>query len=186
MIDPSAPVVVADRARLLIEVVHSCPPPGSDVMSCCGRTPFEVPRYHRMTLDPDLVTCPLHPIVTHSEALKPGTRITLAEPCETCRGGGEVPVIEYGTSAITGMDQCMHCRAGEVPVGSATVAESLPLEDTDQRSGKYPVVLICPSGIFRSDRNSSQPDYNITDVIVGEVAPGRFALTLEHTETEGQ
>lgn len=47
-------VTVAVTAR---EVTHACPPTGSGVMPCCERTPFEVPRWHRMTLDPDLVTC---------------------------------------------------------------------------------------------------------------------------------
>ena len=39
------------------EVTHQCPPTGSGVMPCCGRAPLEVPRRHRMTLDPALVTC---------------------------------------------------------------------------------------------------------------------------------
>jgi hypothetical protein len=38
-------------------VTHACPPDGSGVMPCCGRTPFEVSRRDRMTLDQDLVTC---------------------------------------------------------------------------------------------------------------------------------
>lgn len=37
--------------------VHACPPDGSGIMPCCGRTPFEVPRTDRMTSDPALVTC---------------------------------------------------------------------------------------------------------------------------------
>lgn len=39
------------------EVVHWCPPRGSGLMQCCERTPFEVPRTDRMTLDEELVTC---------------------------------------------------------------------------------------------------------------------------------
>ena len=39
------------------EVTHLCPPEGSGVMPCCGRTPLEVPTYHRLTLDPALATC---------------------------------------------------------------------------------------------------------------------------------
>lgn len=39
------------------EVVHRCPPMGSGVTPCCGRTPFELPRFDRITLDPKLVTC---------------------------------------------------------------------------------------------------------------------------------
>lgn len=40
-----------------VEVVHKCPPGDSGEMPCCGRTPFEVPQYHRMTIDADEVTC---------------------------------------------------------------------------------------------------------------------------------
>lgn len=39
------------------ETVHACPPEGSGVMPCCGRTPFEAPRIHRISSDPDAVTC---------------------------------------------------------------------------------------------------------------------------------
>ena len=52
-----------DRARARwnpqghLEVVHRCPPIGSGEMPCCGRTPIEVPQWHRLTLDPALVTC---------------------------------------------------------------------------------------------------------------------------------
>jgi hypothetical protein len=38
-------------------VTHRCPPEGSGLMPCCGRTPFEVSRCDRITLDPALVTC---------------------------------------------------------------------------------------------------------------------------------
>jgi len=38
-------------------IVHACPPDGLGLMPCCGRTPFEVPRTDRLTLDPALVTC---------------------------------------------------------------------------------------------------------------------------------
>jgi hypothetical protein len=30
---------------------------GEWMLPCCSRTPFEVPRYNRMTLHPELVTC---------------------------------------------------------------------------------------------------------------------------------
>ena len=46
------------------EVTHQCPPKRSGVMPCCGRTPFEVPRTDRMTVDLSLVTCqPCNPLV---------------------------------------------------------------------------------------------------------------------------
>lgn len=38
------------------ETVHQCPPDGSGIMPCCGRTPFEVSA-DRMADDPALVTC---------------------------------------------------------------------------------------------------------------------------------
>jgi hypothetical protein len=41
------------------EVIHQCPPDGSGLMPCCGRTPFEVPQSNRITLDPTMVTCAL-------------------------------------------------------------------------------------------------------------------------------
>lgn len=37
-------------------IVHRCPPSGSSVMPCCGRTPFEATG-DRMTVDPAHVTC---------------------------------------------------------------------------------------------------------------------------------
>jgi len=39
------------------EVIHECPPGDSGLMPCCGRTPFEVPGYHRMTVAREVVTC---------------------------------------------------------------------------------------------------------------------------------
>lgn len=39
------------------EIIHACPPDGQAVTPCCGHAPFEIPRWHRMTLDPALVTC---------------------------------------------------------------------------------------------------------------------------------
>lgn len=45
-----------DKPKGAVEVVHRCPPKGSAFMPCCGRTPFEVPRWHRMTIR-NKVTC---------------------------------------------------------------------------------------------------------------------------------
>ena len=40
--------------------VHACPPDGSGVTPCCGRTPFELPRTDRMTTDPaEATTAPV-------------------------------------------------------------------------------------------------------------------------------
>lgn len=38
-------------------VIHALPPEGSNIMPCCGKTPFIVPRTDRIALD-DHVTCP--------------------------------------------------------------------------------------------------------------------------------
>lgn len=39
------------------EITHQCPPDGSGIMPCCGRTPFEVARTDRMTLEATRVDC---------------------------------------------------------------------------------------------------------------------------------
>jgi hypothetical protein len=39
------------------ETTHLCPPGDSALMPCCNRSPFEVPRTDRMTVDRSLVTC---------------------------------------------------------------------------------------------------------------------------------
>lgn len=38
-------------------VVHACPPQGSGLMPCCGRTPLEAPIEDRITEYGPLVTC---------------------------------------------------------------------------------------------------------------------------------
>ncbi|MFJ4682015.1 hypothetical protein [Streptomyces sp. NPDC088789] len=40
------------------EIVHGCPPDGSDLTPCCGKSPVELPRYDRMTINTAAVTCP--------------------------------------------------------------------------------------------------------------------------------
>jgi hypothetical protein len=56
--DNCEPAESAVRAQLAgTEITHQCPPGDGGLMPCCGLTPFEVPRYHRMTEDPALVTC---------------------------------------------------------------------------------------------------------------------------------
>lgn len=39
------------------EIVHGCPPDGSGLTPCCGRTPFELPRTDRISSE-EPVTCP--------------------------------------------------------------------------------------------------------------------------------
>lgn len=39
------------------EIIHACPPKGATVTPCCGKTPFELPRDHRMSADTAPVTC---------------------------------------------------------------------------------------------------------------------------------
>lgn len=50
--------------------VHACPPSGSGLMPCCRRTPFEVARTDRMTLDPSEVTCSADPSAGHESGSK--------------------------------------------------------------------------------------------------------------------
>lgn len=46
--------MVDEQGRVL---VHACPPEGSGLTPCCGRTPFELPRDERLTQYGPLVTC---------------------------------------------------------------------------------------------------------------------------------
>lgn len=39
------------------EVVHAAPPNNLSLMPCCGLSPFDVPRWHCMTIVDALVTC---------------------------------------------------------------------------------------------------------------------------------
>jgi len=40
-----------------IEIIHRCPASGEYLMPCCGQAPLEVPRWHPLTRDPEMVTC---------------------------------------------------------------------------------------------------------------------------------
>lgn len=44
-----ADMLDAYAAFLEAQPAHQCPPDGSAVTPCCGRTPFELPRTDRMT-----------------------------------------------------------------------------------------------------------------------------------------
>lgn len=46
----------ASRGEYVVPPIHACPPEGSGVMPCCGKTPFEVPSIDRMTSTEE-VTC---------------------------------------------------------------------------------------------------------------------------------
>jgi hypothetical protein len=48
---------MTDAAEKSAEVVHRCPPEGTSVMPCCGRTPFEVATTDRLTVHAEHVTC---------------------------------------------------------------------------------------------------------------------------------
>lgn len=37
--------------------IHRCPRQGESVTPCCGKTPFEISGWHRMTTKPELVNC---------------------------------------------------------------------------------------------------------------------------------
>lgn len=38
-------------------VIHACPPDGSGLMPCCGRSPIDVPLTERISIDGTAVTC---------------------------------------------------------------------------------------------------------------------------------
>jgi hypothetical protein len=73
-----------------VPVVHRCPPKSWAVTPCCGRTPFELPRTDRMTVDSEQVTCSL--------------------PCSECGGSGEVWTVHE--DGINGTRPCPSCGTG--------------------------------------------------------------------------
>lgn len=38
-------------------IIHACPPDGSGLMPCCGRSPIDVPLTERISMDGTAVTC---------------------------------------------------------------------------------------------------------------------------------
>lgn len=58
VLSPAQVAEILNRTEAQV-TVHQCPPEGSGIMPCCGRTPFEA-MSDRMTLDPRRVTCPDH------------------------------------------------------------------------------------------------------------------------------
>jgi hypothetical protein len=38
-------------------IVHACPPDGSGLMPCCGRSPIDVPLTERISMDGTAITC---------------------------------------------------------------------------------------------------------------------------------
>lgn len=53
----AAPVVGVTADTTPAETVHACPPDGSGITPCCGRTPFELPRTDRISSEEGTVTC---------------------------------------------------------------------------------------------------------------------------------
>lgn len=51
--------------------IHACPPKGSGLMPCCGKTPFEV-QGDRMTLNPAHVNCDRERLLVENEKLRAG------------------------------------------------------------------------------------------------------------------
>lgn len=63
MATPPTMTLPDGRVGVLQPPVHACPGAGDGgIMPCCGRTPFEVPRTHRMTAT-ETVTCGQRAIV---------------------------------------------------------------------------------------------------------------------------
>lgn len=72
-------------------------------------------------------------------------------------------------------------------VATVTIQDCLPIVQTDDRKGLSPTILICPSGLFRSDRHSGQDDYNVSDQLCfSSFTPGAFALILTDAAPQGQ
>lgn len=46
-----------EHEQIRREVTHACPIGDAVLTPCCNRTPFELPRTDRMTLNPALITC---------------------------------------------------------------------------------------------------------------------------------
>ena len=60
VIDGKAEVAVSFEDELVeakAEIIHLCPYDGTSVTPCCARSPFELKKTDRMTMDRALVTC---------------------------------------------------------------------------------------------------------------------------------
>lgn len=55
--DYQAGEAAPDNTEARAETVHGCPPDGSGLTPCCGRTPFELPRTDRISSEADAITC---------------------------------------------------------------------------------------------------------------------------------
>lgn len=56
-ISPRLAGSVTGDDMIATEVLHARPEPGATASACCGRTLRQLPRYDRMTVDTELVTC---------------------------------------------------------------------------------------------------------------------------------
>ena len=65
-----------------VEKTHRCPKKDEGLTPCCGKSPFELPLFDRITINPELATCKLTEeraqmkellrlAVEHPEALRP-------------------------------------------------------------------------------------------------------------------
>lgn len=86
------PAIVRDHLSeatvALGEVVHACPLGHDARTPCCRRSPSELPMDHRMTTDPDLVTCrpeenPVNLPDAYDEATRPRDPFDLGTPGPT-------------------------------------------------------------------------------------------------------
>jgi len=55
--DHAPPVTIGPARRGVAEVVHAAPVDGLSFTSCCDRTALELPRYERISHDPNQVSC---------------------------------------------------------------------------------------------------------------------------------
>jgi hypothetical protein len=68
--------------------IHHCPRQGESVTPCCGKTPFEIPGWHRMTAKPELVNCGRLELEAEVKRLR-DERATLFAEVERLRGENE-------------------------------------------------------------------------------------------------
>lgn len=93
---------------------HASPPDGSGLTPCCERSPFELPRGDRMTVEAEHVTCPVSPssepwtldhdvhVFAQTES-RPGPLTDEGERWKECRQTGKVMVLcrcGYGSGLI--------------------------------------------------------------------------------------
>lgn len=99
------------------EIVHAVPPTASNIMPCCGRTPFDVPG-ECMTLEPDSVTCPGRGPKEYRRSLEPAVQERMRQLDE---GMADARRQEQSNVFVVGPDDLLVVSvAGDTPEGALT------------------------------------------------------------------